>query len=165
MKISIKIIEGDILLSKRDIIVQQVNAKGYMGAGLALQIMKRYPNVKKEYKDFINKHLSKGFTNEDLLGKVNLVDTYDGTIIANVFGQLEVRKGVNDTNTYTIPSKLLEGISIVKKIAEKLKLTVAIPTYIGCGLAGSDGDWEGIHAAIEEIFKDSIVDIQFYHYR
>lgn len=36
---------GDILKSKADIICQQVNCKGAMGAGLAKQIKEKYPKV------------------------------------------------------------------------------------------------------------------------
>ena len=36
-------IRGDILQSDADIIVQQVNCRGVMGAGLAKQIASQYP--------------------------------------------------------------------------------------------------------------------------
>lgn len=37
------VIRGDILQSDADIIVQQVNCRGVMGAGLAKQIASQYP--------------------------------------------------------------------------------------------------------------------------
>lgn len=157
-----KIIEASILQSGKDIVVQQVNAKGLMGAGLALQIMKRYNNVKKEYVAYRGKQLKLGLVDEDLLGHVNYVDTYDGTIIANIFGQVDIRKGNHDKTVYTKKEALLSGIRQVREKAEELNLSVAIPTYIGCGLAG--GDWTEIKHGIEEIFKDSKVDVTFYHF-
>lgn len=158
-----KIIEGNILQSGKDIVVQQVNARGLMGKGLASEIMERYNNVKKEYIAYRESQLKLGLTDDDLLGHVNYVDTYDGTIIANIFGQLDIRKGYYDKTVYTKKEALLSGIRQVRDKAEELNLSVAIPTYIGCGLAG--GDWTEIKQGIEEIFKDSKVDVTLYHYR
>src|SRR5690606_19932582 len=100
---------------------------------------------------------------EDLLGLVNYVDTYDGKIVANVFGQIEISKGKEDKTVYTKPEALLKGIQDVKELAEKNGFSLAIPTYIGCGLAG--GDWEEIKQGIDELFVDSTVDVSYYHYR
>lgn len=155
-----KLIEGNILDSGKDIVVQQVNARGLMGSGLALQIMKRYPSVKKEYVTYRHEQLKLGLKDEDLLGHVNYVDTYDGTIIANIFGQLDIRKGTHDKTVYTKKEALLSGIRQVRDKAEEMNFSVAIPTYIGCGLAG--GDWEDIKQGIEEIFKESKVDVTLY---
>lgn len=159
---SIKVIEGDITLSDKDIIVQQVNCLGVMGKGLAETIMKRYPNVRKEYKKFREKVLKNG-VNENLLGLVNYVDVYDGKIIANVFGQVDIRKGVHDKTVYTKKEALLRGIAHVKGLADEMGFSIAIPTYIGCGLAG--GDWTEIKADIEALFEGSNTDVTFYHYR
>lgn len=158
-----KTIQGDILTSGKDMIVQQVNARGFMGSGLALQIMKRYGNVKKEYIKYREKQLKTGLTDEDLLGNVNFVDTYDGKIIANIFGQVDIRKGAHDKTVYTKKDALLRGMVIVRNKAEQLNLSVAIPTHIGCGLAG--GNWSEIKVGIEEVFKDSHVDVTFYDYQ
>lgn len=159
---TIQIIEGDITKTDKDIIVQQVNCRGRMGAGLALTLMKRYSNVRPEYIKF-HKNATKKLNDEDLLGMVNYVDTYDEKIIANVFGQVDIRKGAGDQTVYTKKEALFQGIEDVKNKAQILGLSVAIPTYIGCGYAG--GDWNEIKSGIEEIFKDSSVDIVFYHYR
>lgn len=159
----INIIEGDITQSDKDIIIQQVNCKGLMGSGLARTLLGRYPTIKKEYETFRKKQLKKVGENEGLLGMVNYVDVYDGKIIANVFGQVDIRKNKEDKTVYTKKESLIEGIRSVKEKAETLSLSVAIPTYIGCGLAG--GDWEEIKPEIEEIFKDTAIDVEFYHYR
>lgn len=160
----IKIINGDITKTEMDIIVQQVNCKGVMGAGLAKQILKVYPFVKKAYQDYREGFLMRGATEKDLLGHVNFCSApgYDQTI-ANIFGQVDIRKNRYDKTVYTDEEALLKGIQKVKKLAEAYHLSVAIPTYIGCGLAG--GDWSSIKPKIEEIFEDSDVDVAFYHYR
>ena len=159
----IKIIEGDITKTDKDIIVQQVNARGLMGSGLAKTIMQRYDNVRKEYRSFREKELKTAKIDENLLGLVNYVDVYDGKIIANIFGQLDIRKDRYDKTVYTNKEALLKGIESVKNKAEELGLSIALPTYIGCGLAG--GNWEEIKNGIEIIFEDSSVDVVFYHYR
>lgn len=159
----IKIIEGDITKADNDIIIQQVNCRGFMGAGLAKTIMQRYKNVRKEYQSYRKKQLKTLEKDDNLLGMVNYVDVYDGKIIANVFGQIDIRKDRNDKNIYTVNTALLKGITDVKSKAEELNLSIAIPTYIGCGLAG--GNWEEINAEIETIFDNSSVDVVFYHYR
>lgn len=159
----IKIIDGDISTTDKDIIVQQVNCMGAMGKGLALTLMTRYPNVRTEYIAFHKKQMRKAESNRDLLGMVNYVDTYDEKIVANIFGQVEYAKSKYDKTLYTEEGALLKGIKQVKDKAEKLGFSVAIPTYIGCGLA--NGNWESIRPAIEAVFEGSPVDVTFYHYR
>ena len=119
--------------------------------------------MNEEYVKYRKKQLKKGLTDEDLLGHVHFVDTYDEKIIANVFGQVDIRKGPEDTAVYTKVEALLKGITIIRDKAEQLGLSVGIPTYIGCGAA--NGDWEEVREGIEEIFKDSTVDVQLYHFR
>ena len=50
--LTIPIRSGNILHSGADIIVQQVNCRGVMGAGLAKQIATRYPDVLAMYKKY-----------------------------------------------------------------------------------------------------------------
>ena len=159
----IEIINGDIMKTDKDFIVQQVNCSGFMGGGLAKTIMKRYDNVKREYKKFHKKALKNLNDKSELLGCVNYVDVYDGKIIANVFGQVDIRKGEGDKTVYTEKEDLFRGIEHVKSKAEVLGLSVAIPTYIGCGLGG--GDWNTIKPGIEKIFEGSEVEVAFYHNR
>lgn len=160
---SIQVIDGDVTKTDKDIIVQQVNCMGAMGKGLALSIMVRYPNVRTEYMAFHKKQMKKAGTNRDLLGMVNYVDTYDEKIVANIFGQVEYAKSKTDKTLYTEEKALLKGIQQVKDKAEALGFSVAIPTFIGCGLA--NGDWNSIKPAIEAIFEGSGVDVMFYHHR
>lgn len=159
----IPIKEGDITQTDHDIIVQQVNCLGVMGAGLAKTILRHFPNVKNEYLEFHRSQLQKNSSKEALLGMVNYVATGNGKTIANVFGQVGIRMGAADKKVYTVNEALLSGIRQVKEYAEANDLTVAIPTYIGCGLAG--GDWSEIHEGIESIFSDSDVQVTLYHFR
>lgn len=160
---SIEIIKGNILDCDKDIIIQQVNCQGVMGGGLAKQILMKYPEVPKEYKKYWSKRKKNISETSELLGEVLYLDTYDGKIIANVFGQDHIRKGFGDKTVYTKEWALLKGIEEIKNKAYKLNLSVAIPTYIGCGMA--NGDWNSIKSKIEDIFEYQGVDVTFYHYR
>ncbi|MCY8083233.1 Appr-1-p processing protein [Bacillus inaquosorum] len=148
----IKIVKGNILDASEDIIVQQVNCKGVMGAGLAKAILNKYPNVKKEYQSFRNFNLNKGLTEKDLLGLVNYVRVSDGKVIANVFGQVNIKKNHFDKTVYTKTEALTRGLKEVKELSKQLNKSVAIPYGIGCGLAG--GDWNIISELIDSIFSD-----------
>ena len=46
----IKIVNGNILNAKENIIVHQVNVQGIMGGGVARQLATKYPNLEKEYR-------------------------------------------------------------------------------------------------------------------
>lgn len=153
----IKIVKGNILDATEDIIVQQVNCKGVMGAGLAKAILKRYPNVKSEYQSFRNFNLNKGLTDKDLLGLVNFVRVTDGKVIANVFGQIEIKKNHFDKTVYTKTEALARGLKEVKELSKQLNKSVAVPCGIGCGLAG--GDWNMVSELIDSIFSDYKVTI------
>ena len=48
----ITVINGDLLSSQEDYICHQVNCMGVMGAGVALQIKKVYPDVYNQYQEY-----------------------------------------------------------------------------------------------------------------
>ncbi|WP_250635097.1 Appr-1-p processing protein [Bacillus sp. PS194] len=132
----IKIVKGNILDASEDIIVQQVNCKGVMGAGLAKAILNKYPNVKKEYQSFRNFSLNKGLTDKDLLGLVNYVRVSDVKVIANIFGQVNIKKNRFDNTVYTKTDALTRGLKEVKELSKQLNKSVAIPYGIVCGYSG-----------------------------
>ncbi|PLC14199.1 hypothetical protein BV582_21780 [Bacillus paralicheniformis] len=147
----INIVKGNILDASEDIIVQQVNCKGVMGAGLAKAILNKYPNVKKEYQSFRNFNLNKGLAEKELLGLVNYVRVTDGKVIANVFAQVNIKKNRYDKTVYTQTEALTKGLKEVKELSKQLNKSIAIPYGIGCGLAG--GDWSIISELIDSIFS------------
>lgn len=142
----IEVIHANILTAKEDIIVQQVNCRGVMGAGLALAIRKKYPEVYDKYMIACNT-----VNPEDLLGKVQKVITYDNKIIINMFSQLNYGRGSVQTD-YEAMRKCLYKIYLYAKLN---KLTVAIPYNIGCGLAG--GTWAKVLNIIDKTFKDKSI--------
>jgi O-acetyl-ADP-ribose deacetylase (regulator of RNase III) len=132
----------DILKASENIIVHQVNELGVMGAGLALQIKNKYPDVYRKYKAVANKNC---------YGKIQLIRINEKQFICNMFSQ----RGISRTNR-TTDYELLE--QCIKKLAEystKNNLTVAIPYKIGCGLAG--GDWDKVSKIIKYHLPNAVI--------
>jgi O-acetyl-ADP-ribose deacetylase (regulator of RNase III) len=48
---SIHFVSGDLFLSQSEVIGHGVNAKGVMGAGIALEFKRRYPDMFREYRN------------------------------------------------------------------------------------------------------------------
>lgn len=149
----ITIKEGNILEGNQDIIIQQVNCLSVMGAGLAKQIRDKYPHVFTLYKIHCDVHKS---NREKLLGQVLFVNTSDGKVIANAFGQLGFGRDKVQTDYEALEAALWK----VKAYAIKNKLTVSLPEGLGCGLAG--GDWNIVYGLIKEVFHD--YDVTIYKY-
>lgn len=138
-----KIIEGDILDCKESVLVQQVNHKGVMGAGLALQIRKRYPGIFPLYIEYCK-------INYDVIKDRGLVFYHQPAtsdyLIASVFGQ----DGYGTDKQYTDYVALKNGFVNIAAAAKRTNVSVAIPYGIGCGLGG--GDWSIVSKIIEEVF-------------
>ena len=143
----VRIVLGNILDAPEDIIVQQVNCQGVMGAGLAKQLRDAYPLMFVQYKARCNLRSSPA----DLLGTVHWyyhdpeLTGIPKKIIANIFGQLYY--GRSTGVRYTDYDALAAGFLEVSRVARNRKLSVAIPYGIGCGLGG--GKWETVLAMIE----------------
>ena len=133
-----KIIKGNLLNCKEDIILHQVNLQGFMGGGLAYQIACNYPDVEKEYEQFKNKKL----------GEVCFAKT-KGYVVGNCFSQTW------DFNTdYKALEQCLDKVNAY--LRENDLKTVAIPYGYGCGIA--NGNWE----KVLEIFERKIKNLNIY---
>ena len=132
-----KLIIKDILTVEQGIIVHQVNCRGVMGAGLALYIKQKYPQVYNNYKKACAMYKP-----EELLGKVQMVKITNNLVVCNLFAQLSYGrdKRYTDYNAFE---------SCLKKLAFKTDADTPIyfPYKIGCGLAG--GDWETVYGLID----------------
>ncbi len=161
----IEFVEGDILDTDCTILGHQVNCKGLMGAGLALQIRNKYPHVYTSYKSNVG---SAPYA-PDLLGTTQYVDSKDGKLIANMFSQYDIRHyHADDRNVYTnyksfekccrnIRDLILSGETYDYNVDQ---LSVAFPYGIGCGLA--NGDWDTIYSIIENYFSDENITCKIY---
>lgn len=127
----------DILNVKRGIIVHQVNCQGVMGAGLALALRQKYPQMYAAYLKACALYKP-----EELLGKIQFTKVTDELTVCNFFAQLNFGTGKVQTD-YDAFEKCL------KKLAFKTSpdTPIYIPYKIGCGLAG--GDWEIIKELLD----------------
>lgn len=147
----IKIVDGDILQAKENIIAHQTNCLGVMGSGLAKQIRAKYPNVFEQYRKFF---INNKFT---ALGQCQIVKAEDDKYIANLFGQYNYGRD----KQYTDYKALEEALFSLKVSAKDHNKSVAIPFAIGCGLAG--GSWDIVYKIIENVFDD--YDVTLYKWK
>lgn len=159
----IKIIEGDLFDSKAKIIAHQVNCKGKMGSGVALQVKQKYPHVFSEYRDLCSYNV------HGLLGYVQLVCTNkyyahmafrlthrssSYQYICNMFAQDNYGY---DGKQYTDIKALERCFYILHDYGASFDYTIAMPYKIGCCRGGAD--WNEVYAMIERIFTDCDVEL------
>lgn len=133
----IKIVKGDLLLAKEDIIAHQVNCMGKMNSGVAKQIRSKYPEVFVYYKQYVDRHVEIFNNRSMMLGGVQPIPVWDGKLVANMFGQLHYGY---DGQKYTNEEKLFHCFKTVRKFAERERKSVALPYMVGCYRGGAD--WE-----------------------
>lgn len=142
----IKIVSGNILEAKEPVIIQQVNCRGVMGAGLAKAIYTKWPQVKQEYVEYCRQ-----YEPNYLLGRYMLVCVGEFKWIVNVFGQLDFGR---ENVCYTSYKALDRAL---RSVASNTKLDIAIPYGLGCGLA--HGDWNVVLDIIQKRFSEHNVTI------
>lgn len=140
--LSIRETKGDLLQTDAQIIAHQVNCVGVMGAGVAKQIRSKiltggqfqiYQELCQEWKEM-------------LLGRCLICqrkDTLPGRYVANLFGE-NIPTGKRLDTDYGALARSFANLK--KKAAALGACSIAIPGYIGCGLAG--GDWEKVYNEI-----------------
>lgn len=137
----------DLLTTECDIIAHQTNCRGVMGGGVARQIREKLLSPEKyaEYVSVCKESSSK------LLGTVQYLPANNGKTIANLFGE-DIPTGVRLDTDYDALRRALESLELY---AQQHHMSVALPGYIGCGLAG--GDWKIVSKMIYDIFSESNV--------
>ncbi|MEK8127289.1 Appr-1-p processing protein [Paenibacillus filicis] len=139
----VRVIQGNLLEAAEDLIGHQVNCQSVMGSGVARSLKEQYPTLFNAFLEFCQ-----GKTPESLLGQVQTVET-GGKVIANLFGQLHYGRS---KKVYTDYRALGQALSTLKTYAQERSLSVALPYYIGCGLA--NGDWTIVSKLIDDAFSD-----------
>lgn len=134
---------GNILTLETGIIVQQVNAQGLMGSGIAKSIREKYPQVWLEYSKALGAPYSQEKGGLPFMGKVIWAQIQTGLWIANIVGQQFAGREVK---RYTSYDALDVGFSKIAIFAKTMHLPVHYP-MIGCGLA--QGDWTIVSAIID----------------
>lgn len=137
----IKVVQGNILNCKEDIIGHQVNCQGVMGSGLAKQLRTAYSNLYPSYKQYCKNHAP-----HQLLGKCHVIRC-GSKVVANLYGQLNYGRG---KTRYTDYDALKAALYELKQFSESRSLSVALPYKIGCGLA--NGEWNVVESIINEVY-------------
>lgn len=149
-----KIVYGDILKSESSILVNSVNCKGVMGAGLAKEFKLKFPQMYLNYRDMC----MKGRINIGIIYVYKVKDT--NQIIANLPTKIHWKNG----------SKLewiKRGLeSLIVLIRDSKLNSISIP-MLGCGLGGINE--EDFMDLFEETFvkqlEDFNIDIYLYKRR
>lgn len=136
-------VKGDLLKATEPFIAHGCNCRGVMGAGVAIAIAKRWPEVFKLYQDI---HIERGLQ----LGSIHYIPT-------------------NDTNQVVINCMTQETFGTGRQVSydavdacfQKINSTfprrrIAIP-MIGAGLAG--GNWEVIRRIIDDATPDVSISV------
>jgi len=145
-----KIIHGNILNAPENIICQQVNCKGVMGAGLALQIAQKYPVVYSTYKRYLR-------SNQYPLGDILNIEVNTNKIISCLFAQNDYGR-IN--KVYTNYEALKDCLTKLNNYAINNKYSIAVPWGIGCGLA--NGDLKVVLDIVDKVFANNYVIIYKY---
>ena len=122
-----KTIEGNLLDQSPGVLCHQVNLRGIMGAGIALQIRQKWPAVHDDYVRYCRKGAAVG----DVLFSPVRPDLF----VANLFGQMDEPVNGSVTN-YIAYGGMLEKVHV---FAWSRGLPIYLPHGIGCGIAG--GTW------------------------
>ncbi|MGL5460153.1 MAG: macro domain-containing protein [Cetobacterium sp.] len=138
----IRLIKGDIVNSKEEVILHQVNCFT-MGAGVAKALYTKYPKIKKAHTEKIEEYKK---NRKELLGKYDIVSIDCNKHIVNCFSQFNYGR---DRKCYTQYDLLFNCIEQITFLCEKNKYNLAMPFNIGCGLAG--GDWNIVIKGIQKI--------------
>jgi O-acetyl-ADP-ribose deacetylase (regulator of RNase III) len=146
------IVKGDLLKSDCDVIAHQANCQSIMGAGIAKQIRKLYPNAyladKYDTRHPIDKLGSCSYT------KVN------GKFIFNLYGQLQPGRGLQ-TDYESLKNSIIEMMQVLIQFnGHVYDLKIGFPYKIGCGLAG--GDWRVVSKLLEQLSSNYLYDFYLY---
>lgn len=135
-------IKGNLLDVTDGIIVQQVNCQNAMGAGLARQLMTKWPVIAERYHEFCSKHVPR-----ELLGTCLPVSVTPTVTVVNIFGQLHYGNAARTNRCYTNYAALIDGIR--RTCAKFPGRNIYLPYHIGCGLAG--GNWDYVQRQLQEL--------------
>lgn len=143
-----KTITKDILSVNQGVIIHCCNTLKVMGAGLALDIRKLYPQVYQAY-------VSKPTWN---LGEVQFVEVAPKLVIANMTTQDKIGTHKRQTNFGALRKYLLQ----VKGYSDARELGIYCPFYLGSGLAGGANPeerkqtWETVEGLLS-LFSDVVI--------
>lgn len=147
-------VKGDIFATDANFILHQVNCRGVMGGGVALQVRQKYPEVFAAYHNFCEEHRTNP---AEMLGHAQLCRIEDDRYIINLFAQKDFGY---DGRCYTDYDALRTALHRVGVHARQLGMSIAIPYLMACHRGG--GDWTVVSGIIEEELGDC--DVTLYEY-
>ena len=137
---------GNLVKSvKRGVIIQQVNAQGVMGSGIAGQLRNEYPQIFTDYVQVVGQPYTQPNAGRDHLGKVIIsgITPSPELIVVGIVGQQFFGR---EAKRYTSYDALDAGFEALAKTFLNIPIEFHHPA-IGCGLGG--GDWNVVQAIIE----------------
>jgi len=142
-----QIINGDIFSVQFGIVCHQVNCMGKMGAGLALEMRERWPQVLKDYM-----HVYK--LGQLTLGRIILTHIKNNELmVASLAGQFKYGKYARQTD-YPAVKMCLKAVLQAQRMRQPY-LPIYIPYGMGCGLAG--GSWNVVSKIINDTIPHAII--------
>lgn len=141
----IKIVHSDITNAKRGFILHGVNCMGHMGAGVALAIKNRWPEVFEEYRLMCQKN--EGEINE-LLGGIQRVQVKSNSdlCVINCFTQL--RWGKTARASYDAIESCMDKVVSMMYLGEEVHFPA-----IGCGYGKLQ--WSVVERIIDNCIPDT----------
>ena len=153
--------DANILLFDENIMIQQVNFQGVMGAGLALKTKNIYKGCYDRYLQYCKHNTWDSIKNNGIYVSYSVSENPHKEL-AFVFGQLNYGNDRCQTDYISLEN----GLKNIAEYARYLNYSIAIPFKIGCGLAG--GDWNIVLPIIEKhfwnIFRHSSISGVDYNY-
>lgn len=143
-------VDGDILDFERGVICNVVNPDGTMGAGLALQIARKWPHVEAHYKASVEySHANNYWGN--VYTKVN-----DGLFVCGMFAMASLQTPMPRFRYTSFVSCLHDLRHWYESSGRSAaNMPVLIPCGMGAGLAG--GNWPLIERMIQEIMPSATI--------
>lgn len=141
-------IEGDLLCFPTNILCHQTNYYGVMDGGIAAAIRKKILTDEQysEYKDYCM------YFGRQALGTVLYSTIIPGErYVANCFSQCDFGAQA----VLTDYAAFRHCLAKVEHTAKTAGWSVALPGYMGCGIAG--GNWDIVSGIIHDIFAHSSV--------
>jgi O-acetyl-ADP-ribose deacetylase (regulator of RNase III) len=136
----IELIQGDILESPAEALVNTVNCAGVMGRGIALQFKKAYPNNYKIYKEVCKRK-------ELNIGQMLVYETGSLTFPRYIINFPTKKHWKGKSKISDIETGLQ---SLIQKIRTLKIESIAVPP-LGCGLGGLQ--WRDVKPIIEKAFQ------------
>lgn len=153
----IKEMQGNLLESDAEILAHQVNCKGIMGAGVANSIRKNLLGAD-DYRKY--QKVCQKYASEDLLGRNQYFQVRNQQLVCNMFAE-NIPTGNGLDTDYDALKKCLHRL--LREAKNFKRKTVAIPGYLGCGLAG--GDWDYVYSdIIKPIFDESEIKLSIVYF-